>query len=674
MRGVVAFLRWVAPLALVLAVMFAVLRGCRVLAEAQADPASDGLIIQLAPGSAPPSGAVAIYGVPDTYAVPAPSDKSIGVAASEYAKRPDVMRAEPNVVVSLDLPQREDPDGVIASTVNDPYSSLQYSLSKMDVYRASDTSKGDGVVIAILDSGIDFAHPDLQGKYISTGRNFVGSGAATDDHGHGTHVAGIAAAATNNGVGLAGVGYNARILPVKVLSANGSGSYAQIVSGINYALDNNARVINLSLGGTTPTGLLEQAIANAWARGAVLTCAAGNSSSPSPIYPAAYPGCIAVAATDQGDRRAEYSNYGDLWVDVGAPGSGVFGTTRGGGYEAWNGTSMAAPNAAGVVALIWGAHPTWTNVQVRAALEGGADGLPGQQVGRGRVNAYRAVNGSSPAPQPTPVPQPQPTQPPTEGDFAAQVEQLINQARAANGLPPLRIDVRLRAAGDSHNRWMSEHDCFAHQCPGESSVYDRIKRAGYAATSVGENIGKGYLDPAHMMDGWMNSAGHRAAILNTYWPDLGCAFLQGPSGEGWDRFWSCEFASGGGVPLPPATATLRAQPTVIVPPTRSVPPTSTLKPPPTATALPWPGPPTPRPLPTVTSAPGGAYYKVATVYTWASSPARSQASFLCGFGYFGVSCADGGEGVWVIVRVEDKANQRAKDRVDELCKLDVVCK
>lgn len=553
--------------ALALAILFT-LRGCAAYAQSETPP-TDGIIIQLAPGAVAPTGAIAIYGLPNTYALPSMVGKADSETAAEYARRPDVVKAEPNPVVSLNLPQSIPPDGVIAATVNDPYSALQYSLDTMRVYDAWNVSKGDGVVIAVLDSGIDFAHPDLQGKYISRGKDFInGDDGASDDHGHGSHVSGIAAASTSNGVGVAGVGYNTLVLPIKVLSGTGSGTYAQVISGIYYAIDQRAKIINLSLGSNVPTGMMEQAIDYAWQSGALVVCAAGNAGSPAPIYPAAYQGCLAVGATDQTDRRANYSSYSDAWVDVAAPGSGIWSTYLGGGYGDMTGTSMASPQVAGVAALVWARNPSWTNVQVRAAIENGADALPGQQLGRGRVNAARAV-GASTSPQPTALPQPQPG----GGDYTSQIEQLINQARATNGLPALRIDSRLQAAAAAHNRWMRDTGQFCHECPGEPGVAQRMRNAGYPLISGGEIIGKGYTSPQHMIDGWMGSPSHRAAVLNDYWPDLGCNFLQGPSGQNWDSYWSCELARGSDTNLhtPTPTRTLQPQPTVIIPPTRQPP-------------------------------------------------------------------------------------------------------
>ena len=522
-----------------------------------------------------------------------------------YGSLPEVEYAEPNFIAWASPASPADPlrTGDLlrpaSLTTNDPMTNQQYSLSRMSVNQAWDTARGDNVVVAVLDTGADFSHPDLMGKFVDAGRDFVNNDDnATDDHGHGTHVSGIIGASTNNGVGIAGVGYNVKILPGKVLSATGSGNHGGIASGITWAADRGAKVINMSLGGPSGSATLEQAINYAWSKGAVVIAAAGNEGTSSPTYPASYTNAIGICATDANDKKAAFSNYG-VNVDLCAPGAAILSTVRGGRYESWNGTSMAAPNASGVAALVASAHPDWSNVQIRQALETTADNLgDATYYGRGRINAARAVGSSAPVPYPTatktPVPPPvyaTPTRPPGQptatpapnGDYAQQIVALINQARAQNGLPALRYDSRLQNAADFHNRWMRDNNCFSHNCPGEPEVMTRMRNAGYPVASGGENIGKGYQTPQNMMDGWMNSSGHRAAILNTYWPDIGCGYLRGPSGYAWDSYWSCEFASGGSSqPYPTRTAVPTAtQPPVFYPsptpiPTRTPVPTSTV--------------------------------------------------------------------------------------------------
>ena len=519
-----------------------------------------------------------------------------------YNSLPEVEYAEPNFIAWA---SPDSPAGPVltaemlrpeALTTNDPMANQQYSLTRMSVAQAWDVTRGDNVVVAVLDTGADFTHPDLMGKFVDSGRDFVNNdNDATDDHGHGTHVSGIIGASTNNGVGIAGVGYNVKILPGKVLSSTGSGNHGQIASAITWAADRGVKVINMSLGGPSGSATLEQAINYAWSKGVVVIAAAGNEGTGTPTYPASYANVIGICATDSSDKKTSFSNYG-VNVDLCAPGASILSTVRGARYESWNGTSMAAPNASGVAALVASAHPEWNNVQIRQALENTADVLgDANTYGHGRINAARAVGSAPPNPNPPPTPTRTATPPvyatpvrtatPSTpgGDYTQQIVTLINQARADNGLPALRYDSRLQDAADFHNRWMRDYNCFSHNCPGEPDVMTRMRNAGYPVLSGGENIGKGYQTPQDMMNGWMGSSGHRAAILNTYWPDIGCGYLRGPSGYAWDSYWSCEFASGGSTqpaptrtPVPTATRTPISNPPPSPTPTRTPVPTSTV--------------------------------------------------------------------------------------------------
>ena len=543
--------------------------------SATIDAKAQAVNFRLAPGEPPPPGARRLFA--DVYSL-----STVDTAKTSAQLAGLVEWIEPNGTLSVPETQLAPIEGIIAAAVNDPRAGEQYSLSRMSVSPAWDAgAQGDGVVIAVVDSGIDFDHPDLAGKAVSRGRDFVnGDNDAADDHGHGTHVAGIAAAVTNNGVGMAGVGYNARLLPVKVLGANGSGATDAVAEGIAWAADQGAHIINLSFGSPYSSQTLQAAIEYA-SRSAVLVCAAGNSGVSQPFYPVAYPQCLTVAASDANDRLTSFSNFGSSWVDVAAPGAGVLGPLRGGSYQAWDGTSMAAPNVAGVAALVMARNRTWDRAQVRAAIEQGADPVLRDKVAFGRVNAARAV-GVSTAPMPTPTAPPGVTPAPS-GDYAREIVDLINQTRAANGLAALRYDARLQVAADFHNQWMRDHNCFSHNCDGEPPVMSRMRNAGYPVISAGETIGKGFRAPQDMLNGWMNSPGHRAALLNTTWPDIGCGYLRGPSGHESDSYWSCEFARGDGF-VPISTT----QPM----PTRT--PTPVTRPPlPTAVPLPTARPPMP---------------------------------------------------------------------------------
>jgi thermitase len=281
---------------------------------------------------------------------------------------------------------------------NDPSFSLQWGLKKIKAPEAWTTNTGSASVkVAVLDTGVSLAHPDLQGKIVLS-KNLSSSSTADDVNDHGSHVAGIAASTTNNGVGVAGVGYTVSIMNVKVLGDSGSGLYSDVATGITWAADNGANVINLSLGGTMASSTLEAAVNYAWSKGVVVVAAAGNNSSSSPFYPASYDNVVAVAATTDLDKLASFSNYG-TWVDVAAPGISVYSTIPG-GYGYMSGTSMASPFVSGLAALLF-AQVTDTNGnglrndEVRSRIQSTADNVGLSGIGSGRINAYRAVTGGS---------------------------------------------------------------------------------------------------------------------------------------------------------------------------------------------------------------------------------------------------------------------------------------
>jgi LPXTG-site transpeptidase (sortase) family protein len=237
---------------------------------------------------------------------------------------------------------------------NDPGWRNQYGLLAIHAPQGWDLSTGSAAVtIAVEDTGVDLGHVDLAGKIVP-GFDFVNSdNDPQDDNGHGTHVAGIAAAVSNNGIGVAGVSWGAHIMPVKVLNASGNGSYADVAAGIVWAADNGAQVINLSLGGSMPSFVLEDAVNFAYGRDVTLVAAAGNSGSNSVLYPARYPHVIAVAATDSSNNRASFSNFGPE-IDVAAPGVAIYSTTLDNNYAYLSGTSMAAPFVSGLAAILRG--------------------------------------------------------------------------------------------------------------------------------------------------------------------------------------------------------------------------------------------------------------------------------------------------------------------------------
>jgi serine protease len=272
---------------------------------------------------------------------------------------------------------------------NDRCFNYQWHLRQIGLPDAWKLGQGKGVIVAVIDTGVSKV-PDLADTKFVAGFNFVANNKnAADDHGHGTHVAGTIAQATNNKLGVSGVAFGASIMPLKVLSARGSGSVAGIAQAIRWAADHGAKVINMSLGGGLPSSTLRNAVAYARDKGVVVVCAAGNDGRGSVSYPARYPGSVAVASTQFDERTTFYSNWGKE-IDVAAPGGntqvdqnrdgkvdGVLQNTINPrrtsetGYFAFMGTSMASPHAAGVAALIMGAGITKPDA-VEAILMGTA--------------------------------------------------------------------------------------------------------------------------------------------------------------------------------------------------------------------------------------------------------------------------------------------------------------
>jgi subtilisin family serine protease len=326
--------------------------------------------------------------------------RAVEALLSALKRNPHIESIEPNYIYQSDF------------TPNDPGRSQQYAWNTIQAYTAWDVTQGSAnTVIAIVDTGIQRNHPDLDAK-ITGGYDFVQNDSAADDgNGHGTHVGGTAAAETNNATGGAGTCPGCRLMPVRVLDNNGSGTLVNVANGITYAADNGAKVINLSLGGGG-SSQLQSAVDYAWNKGVFLACAAGNSntSSQTSSYPAAYPNCFAIASTTNTDARSSFSNYGS-WVEVAAPGSNIYSTWINSGYNTISGTSMATPHVAGLAGLL--ASQGLTAAQIKTRICDTADDISGTNTywTCGRINAYRAVTGTSgPTPTPTPV-TPTPTPP-----------------------------------------------------------------------------------------------------------------------------------------------------------------------------------------------------------------------------------------------------------------------
>jgi len=340
---------------------------------------------------------------------------SVEDTLSALRNNPDVAYAGPDYKLHL------------CTTPNDQLFRYQYALSNpggqllipgsptakpqadIKATGAWDYVKGDpNTLIAVLDTGIDYTHPDLASKVIDHGRDFVNDDDdAYDDAWHGTHVAGIIAAATNNSEGIAGVAWNCRLLAGKVISASDEGDYSDLIEALIWAADytnGNAKVgvINMSIGGPEPDDFLEEALRYAYNKGIVLIAAAGNEASQGISYPAAYDSyCLAVGATDYNDKVASFSNYGPE-LDVAAPGVGIISTIplaqTDPGYLPYayaNGTSMATPHVAGLAALIKSAKPWLGASDIMKLIKYSPDDVEAagfdDYTGYGRINAKRAL-------------------------------------------------------------------------------------------------------------------------------------------------------------------------------------------------------------------------------------------------------------------------------------------
>jgi thermitase len=296
---------------------------------------------------------------------------------------------------------------------NDPYWSLQWGPQMIQADYAWNTTTGSKtVLVCVVDTGIDYNHPDLKANYVSLGYNWVSNSSdVLDDNGHGTHCAGIIGAVMNNGVGIAGLA-QVKIMAEKGLNATGYGNDYNLANAIINATDAGANIISMSWGSNSPSKVIEDALKYAYTHGVLLVAAAGNSGSSTKLYPAAYSDVIAVTATDPTDHVANFSSYGD-WVELAAPGVDIYSTTPTYpvtltdegvatiNYSYLSGTSMACPHVAGVAALIWSEFPSMSRDALRLHLRDTADDLgpPGFDVyyGYGRVNAKRAVTEPLPA-------------------------------------------------------------------------------------------------------------------------------------------------------------------------------------------------------------------------------------------------------------------------------------
>lgn len=347
------------------------------------------------------------------FLVDVPAGAEALAVAERLGRLPGVAAAEPDRPVSALWS---------GGTPDDPFflDGTQWGPWRIQAEDAWSVARGEGVTIAIVDTGVDLAHEDLADRLWANpgevpgngvdddgngfvddvrGWDFVNNDAdPRDDNGHGTHCAGIAAAATDNARGIAGMAPGARIMAVKVLDSRGSGSTATLAEGISYALDNGADIISVSIGGPTGASVLHAAVRRAAAAGVPVVVAAGNEGG-AVLYPAAYAESLCVGASDADDVRASYSNFGpalDVLAPGGTPGKAIYSTVRNNGYDFKIGTSMATPHVAGVAALLKGERPGLSAEAVdhllsETALRPGGYGWD-QYYGHGLVQARGALD------------------------------------------------------------------------------------------------------------------------------------------------------------------------------------------------------------------------------------------------------------------------------------------
>ncbi len=334
-------------------------------------------------------------------------------AASALKSTGLVQYAQPNNIYTMDLVPNDE----------EYAAQQQWYITQIKAETAWDITTGSpNILIAIVDTGTAYDHPDLNGKRVGGHDFYNNDDDPYDDNGHGTMTAGLAAAIGNNGVGIAGVSWGAHIMPVKVLGGpQGQGTDEMVAAGFRYAVDHGANIINASLGSDETSPIEEDAVKYAHDHNVLFVAAAGNSPDGKPHYPAADDTAMAVGATIRNDSPTGFSSYGS-YVDISAPGVGMLSTAWNGGtlgYEYGNGTSFSAPLVSGAAALVWSINSNFTADDVRFILEDSSDdiGPPGwdEFTGRGRLNLTAALQlaqqltssgGTLPTRTPSPIPSP----------------------------------------------------------------------------------------------------------------------------------------------------------------------------------------------------------------------------------------------------------------------------
>ncbi|MCX6354275.1 MAG: S8 family serine peptidase [Candidatus Aureabacteria bacterium] len=418
---------------------------------------------------------------------------SVEDAIDDYYNRAgdSIEYAEPNYIVTADVIPN-DPEFSNLWNLRNTGQSSGTAGADIDAPGAWDTQTGGSVIVAVIDTGVDYTHPDLAANIWINSKEIPGNGIDDDkngfvddcrgwdfvnsdndpydDHSHGTHVSGTIAAVGNNGIGVAGVCWQAKIMPLKFLAANGGGTVADAIKAIHYATMMGAKVMSNSWGGGGYSQALKDAIDEARNAGAIFVAAAGNSGTDNdaiPHYPSSYDcaNLIAVAATDNNDQIASFSCYGAISVDIGAPGVAILSTVPG-GYASYSGTSMATPHVAGAVALTWARFPTKSYAEIISAILGGAEpisSLNGKVATSGRLNLLQAINPEND------------TTPP-----AAVTDLSVSETRMS------RATLRWTATGDDGNEGAaSSYDLRYSRAPISDANWDSASRFPCAASPMG---------------------------------------------------------------------------------------------------------------------------------------------------------------------------------------------
>ncbi|TDP71558.1 MHFG family PEP-CTERM protein [Roseateles toxinivorans] len=370
----------------------------------------------------------------DIFIVDLPAQASETAVSTLLAKHPQLKFAE--------LDRRIAP----ALVTNDPYLGSQWHLSKIGAAAAWDGSQGNGTTIAVLDTGVDGTHPDLTARMVA-GWNFYDNNAdASDPVGHGTAVAGAAAASSNNAVGVAGVAGLARIMPVRISDPSGYAYWSTVAQGLTWAADQGAKVANISFNGVASSLAVQNAAQYMKNKGGLVVVAAGNNGIDENLTPTST--MIVVSATGQNDLRTSWSSYGGF-VTLAAPGQDIWTTTKGGGYQAWWGTSLASPVVAGVVAQMLSAKPTLSNLQQEGLLYASATdlGTAGRDpyYGHGRVNAAAAVQASLAASPPADTQAPSASITSPSGGATVSAWVAVN-ASATDNVGVARVELRVNGS------------------------------------------------------------------------------------------------------------------------------------------------------------------------------------------------------------------------------------